>query len=49
MSDAWMALLASSEAPEDLAAKLDLINELFPHRIFVYDLTEEQDAAFWSW
>jgi hypothetical protein len=46
MSAAWMALLASSETPEDLEAKLDLVNELFPHRMFVYDLTDEQDAAF---
>jgi hypothetical protein len=42
----WAALLAASEPAEDLAAKLDLVNEFFPRRMFVYDLTEEQDAAF---
>lgn len=46
MSADWMALLASSEPPEGLEAKLDLVNQLFPHRMFVYDLTDEQDAAF---
>ena len=41
----WAALLAASAPAEDLAAKLDLVNEFFPRRMFVYDLTEEQDAA----
>ena len=41
----WSALLAASAPAEDLAAKLDLVNELFPHRMFVYNLTDEQDAA----
>ena len=42
----WAALLAASAPAEDLEAKLDLVNEFFPRRMFVYDLTEEQDAAF---
>jgi len=46
LSTDWQARLAASAAPEGLEAKLDLINELFPYRMFVYDLTEEQDAAF---
>jgi hypothetical protein len=41
----WAALLAASAPAEELAAKLDLVNELFPHRMFVYNLTEDQDAA----
>lgn len=46
MAAQWQKLLAGSEPPEDLEGKLDLINELFPHRLWVYDLSEEQDAAF---
>ncbi len=45
LADAWAGLLAKSEPPEDLGDKLDLVNELFPRRMFVYDLTEEEDAA----
>lgn len=45
LASAWQALLAASEPAEDLGAKLDLVNELFPHRIFAYELSEEQDAA----
>lgn len=45
LADAWAALLAKSEPPEDMSARLDLVNELFPHRMFVYDLTEEQEPA----
>jgi len=41
----WAALLAASPPPETLEARLDLVNELLPHRMFVYDLTEEQVAA----
>jgi hypothetical protein len=41
----WRTLLAGSQPPEDLEAKLDLVNELLPHRLFVYELSEEQDAA----
>jgi hypothetical protein len=46
LSSSWFQLLAASEPAEELGAKLDLINELFPHRMFVFDLSEEQDAAF---
>jgi len=46
LASAWEKLLASSEPPEELEGKLDLINELFPHRMLVYELSEEQDAAF---
>jgi hypothetical protein len=41
----WAALLVAGPPPETLEAKLDLVNELLPHRMFVYDLSEEQDAA----
>jgi hypothetical protein len=41
----WAALLEASEPAEDLGGKLDLVNEILPHRMFVYDLTEEQSAA----
>jgi len=44
MLDDWANLLASSDATT-LDAKLDLVNELFPHRIFAYRLSPEQDAA----
>ena len=40
----WAKLLQASEPAEDLGAKLDLVNEILPQRMFVYDLTEEQDA-----
>jgi len=40
----WQERLKARPAPEDLQAKLDLVNELFPHRMFVYELTDEQDA-----
>ena len=43
--DDWAALLASGDAPSSLEAKLDLANGLFPHRIFLWDLTPAQDAA----
>ncbi|MDJ0847154.1 MAG: hypothetical protein QNK04_02110 [Myxococcota bacterium] len=45
LADAWAGLLAKSEPAEALEGKLDLVNELFPHRMFVYDLTEEENAA----
>jgi hypothetical protein len=45
MVTAWAALLKASGEELDLEAKLDLVNEFFPYRIFAYDLTEEQDAA----
>ncbi len=42
----WQKLLSTSAPPEDLEAKLDLVNALFPRRIFAYKLSEEQEAAF---
>jgi len=44
MADAWAKLLAESPEPESLEAKLDLVNALFPHRIFAHRLSAEQDA-----
>lgn len=38
--------LKTANKPSDLEGKLDLINDFFPHRIFLVDLTTEQDAAF---
>jgi hypothetical protein len=45
LATTWTALLKASPAPTDLEAKLDLVNALFPHRIFAYALSEAQDAA----
>ncbi len=45
MVDRFAALLKAAPAPETLAAKLDLVNEFFPHRIFLYELTAEREAA----
>ena len=42
----WQSLLAAAEAVDGLEAKLDLINQLFPQRLFAYQLTEEQEASF---
>ena len=46
MADNFAGLLKNSARPETLKAKVDLINEFFPHRIFLHDLTVEQDKAF---
>ena len=46
LADNFAATLQANEAPESLEAKLDLINDFFPHRIFLTDLSEAQDAAF---
>jgi len=46
MCDDFARLLKTSPAPDGLQAKLDLVNEFFPHRIFLDDLTQEQEAAF---
>jgi hypothetical protein len=40
----WGALLKRSDPPQTTEAKLDLVNELFRHRIFAYELTPGQDA-----
>jgi hypothetical protein len=42
----WRALLSESQPSDELEAKLDLINDLLPHRLFVVQLSDEQDAAF---
>jgi len=42
--DNWAVVLSSSDA-SSLEAKLDLVNALFPHRIFAWDLSPAQDAA----
>ena len=46
MVDAFAKRLKDSPQPEGLQAKLDLINDFFPHRIFLYELTPSQNAAF---
>ncbi|MFC1896246.1 hypothetical protein ACFL0Q_06245, partial [Thermodesulfobacteriota bacterium] len=46
MADDFARSLRNAEEPTTLEAKLDLINAFFPHRIFLYDLTGEQDADF---
>jgi hypothetical protein len=42
----WATLLRANPVPEDLEAKLDLVNELFHNRIWASNLTDEQAAAF---
>jgi hypothetical protein len=46
MVDNFAETLRTSKPPESLEAKLDLINDFFPHRIFLTDLTAAQDTAF---
>ncbi|MGI9591706.1 MAG: hypothetical protein ACR2P8_10095 [Myxococcota bacterium] len=48
MAERWRGLLAASELPEkpELGAQLDLVNELFPYRLFIFQLSDEQQAAF---
>lgn len=38
--------LKAAQPPKNLKEKLGLINDFFPHRIYLTDLTKEQDAAF---
>jgi hypothetical protein len=45
MLGAWESRLAAADTPTTKEAKLDLANDLFPHRIFLWDLTPQQDAA----
>ncbi len=45
MLDDFGARLKEADPPTTLEAKLELVNELFPHRIFLYALTPERDAA----
>ncbi len=45
MVETFAGVLAASGSVDKLQAKLDLVNTFFPHRIFAYNLTEQQDAA----
>ena len=45
MSEDFAERLKQSGEPTTLEAKLDLVNAFFPHRLFLADLTENQDAA----
>jgi len=45
MLDEWEGRLAAAETPTTVEAKLDLANDLFPHRIFLWELTPQRDAA----
>lgn len=44
MADAWAEKLRQAPEPTDLAAKLALVNELFPHRVFAHRLSAAQEA-----
>ncbi len=46
MLDEWKARLAAGEPPTTLDAKLEAVNDLFPHRIFASELSPAEDAAF---
>lgn len=46
MSSDFSSVLKADSPPETLKGKLELINSFFPHRIYLTDLTEEQDALF---
>ena len=46
MADDFAKRLKDSPEPIGLQTKLDLVNDFFPHRIFLSQLTESQDAAF---
>ena len=46
MVDDFAGLLKNAPESNTLQTKLDLINAFFPHRIFLHDLTPEQDANF---
>lgn len=41
----WKARLAAGDPPTTLEAKLDAVNDLLPHRMFVTDLDAGEDAA----
>ncbi|MCC6764348.1 MAG: hypothetical protein IT293_06765 [Deltaproteobacteria bacterium] len=45
MLDDWKTRLAAGSPPATLEAKLDAVNDLFPHRMFVTDLDAGEDAA----
>jgi hypothetical protein len=42
----FAAALKAAEEPKGLKDKLVLVNDFFPHRIYITGLTKEQDAAF---
>jgi hypothetical protein len=46
MAADWAALIRAKPVPEDLEAKLDIVNQLFRNRIFAWELSEEHEAAF---
>lgn len=46
MTDQFAKQLKEAPDPKNLQAKLDLINDFFPHRLFLYELTPEQEGAF---
>lgn len=46
MVDNFAGRLKNSEKPTRLEDKLDIINEFYPHRIVLYELTSDQDAVF---
>jgi len=46
MVEDFVELLGQNGPAVSLAAKLDLINDFFPHRIFLTDLTKQRDTAF---
>jgi hypothetical protein len=46
MVEDFAELLKNSAEPTTLEAKLHLINQFFPYRIFLYQLSAEQDRAF---
>ena len=43
--DDWRTRLASGEPPATLDAKLEAVNDLFPRRLFVYQLSAADEAA----
>src|SRR5690606_39051792 len=45
MLDDWRPRLASGDPPTTIDAKLEAGNDLFPHRLFVYQLSAADDAA----
>lgn len=45
MLDDWRTRLANGDALASLDAKLEAVNDLFPHRLFVYELSAADDAA----
>jgi hypothetical protein len=46
MATDFASSLKAAEPPKNLKEKLVIINDFFPHRVYLTDLTEEQDTAF---